>query len=375
VIIKGAKVFTDNFEFVEKDLVIAGGGRSEVIEAAGLYAIPGLVDIHFHGAAGHDFSEASPEDLRVIAEYEGKQGIAAICPATMTYPESVLNRICDTARAYAEAALSEQAAELVGIHMEGPFLSESKSGAQNAAYLQKADAGMVERLQARCGNLIRIIDVAPETEGALAFIRDRKSRDPNTVISLAHTNADYETATEAFRSGATHLTHIFNGMAGIHHRNPGPVIAACEQGAEVELIADGIHVHDAMIRFTFQTFGAERVILVSDSMEATGSPDGLYQLGGRSVTKAGRRAMLTGHPETIAGSATDLFDCMKYAVMQAGVPLEQAVRAATYNPAKAIGVEKEYGYIQPGEKASLILMDEQMNRRAVILRGKIIFRD
>ena len=196
----------------------------------------------------------------------------------------------------------------------------------------------------------------------------------DVVVSVSHTCADYETAQMAFRSGATHLTHTFDAMPDLQHRAPGPIPAALEAGADAELIADGIHVHPAMVRLAFRLFGEERMILISDSMEATGLPDGTYSLGGQDVTKRGRRAVLATDPDTIAGSVTNLFDCMRTAVLDMKVPLETAVRAATENPARSIGIEKDYGAIAPGRYVNVVLMDREMNVRGIVQRGRVLER-
>jgi len=381
VIIRGAMVYTEQFSFQEEDIYIlkdrivtkaeyekANLSEREVIDAAGMLAIPGLVDLHFHGAVGHDFCDATLADLHEIAEYEARQGIVAICPATMTYPEERLNQISDVAAEFVRQNDTD-VAKLVGIHMEGPFISTQKLGAQNPEYVQKPDALMVRRLQKRSGNLFRIVDIAPEVEGAREFIREMRGE---VKLSIAHSAATYEDALWAFENGVSHLTHMYNGMPGINHRQPGPILAALENHAEVELITDGIHIHDAMVRFSFRVFGADRIILIADSMEATGLEDGTYQLGGQKVTKVRNKAVLTEDPQTIAGSVTNLFDCMKTAVLKMSIPMEEAVRAASYNPAKALGIEQDYGFIGEGKKASLILMDKSMNRKIIIVEGKVI---
>ena len=225
--------------------------------------------------------------------------------------------------------------------MEGPFISPKKVGAQNPEYVQGADAAMFRRLQKRANGLIKLVDVAPEEPGNLDFIKECHNE---VRISIAHTCTDYDTAKAAFAAGATHMTHLYNAMPGITHRAPGPIIAAMEHDAEVELITDNVHIHPAVVRFTFNTFGDDHVILIADSMMACGLPDGQYSLGGQAVTVHGRRATLTEQEGTIAGSATCLFDCMKRAVQEMGVPLESAVRAATLNPARSIG----HGPVYPG---------------------------
>jgi N-acetylglucosamine-6-phosphate deacetylase len=228
---------------------------------------------------------------------------------------------------------------------------------------------MFRRLQQRAHGLIKLVDIAPEEEGAQEFIRDCKDE---VRISLAHTCTNYETAKQAFAAGASHMTHLYNAMPAITHRAPGPIIAAWEDGAEVELITDGVHIHPAMVRFTFEIFGAERVILIADSMMACGLPDGQYSLGGQAVTVHGARATLTEQPDVIAGSATCLYDCMKRAVLEMGVPLESAVRAASENPARSLGIEADYGSIAAGRWGNVILADRELNIRHVIRKGEII---
>ena len=374
MIIRNAKVFADGCRFVEKDLMIRDGRSvfgsapelgEEILDAQGAYALPGLVDIHFHGAVGHDFCDADEAGLQAIADFEASKGVLAICPATMTFSEEILNGIMDVAAAHK----NERGADLVGINMEGPYISPNKVGAQNPKYVMTADAGMFRRLQARSGGLIKLVDIAPEVEGNLDFIRECHNE---VRISIAHTCADYDTAKQALAAGATHMTHLYNAMPGITHRDPGPIIAALEEGAEVELITDGVHIHPAMVRFTFNTFGDDHVILIADSMMACGLPDGQYSLGGQAVTVRGPRATLTEHPGTIAGSATCLYDCMRHAVMEMGVPLASAVRAASLNPARSIGVDADYGSLDAGRWGNVILADAQLNIQHVIRKGEVI---
>ena len=374
MIVRNAKVFTDGCRFVEKDLVIRDGrivfgaaprADEEILDAGGAYALPGLVDIHFHGAVGHDFCDADEAGLQAIADFEASKGVLAICPATMTFNEEILNGIMDVAAAHKNG----RGADLVGINMEGPYISPSKVGAQNPKYVMGADAGMFRRLQERSGGLIKLVDVAPEEPGNLDFIR---ACHDEVRISIAHTCADYDTAKAAFAAGASHMTHLYNAMPGITHRAPGPIIAALEEGAEVELITDGIHIHPAMVRFTFNTFGDDHVILIADSMMACGLPDGQYSLGGQAVTVKGALATLTEHPGTIAGSATCLYDCMRHAVLDMGVPLASAVRAATLNPARSIGIDADYGSLEPGRWGNVVLADEQLNIQKVIQKGVVL---
>lgn len=374
MIIRNAKVYTPQHTFSVQDLVIRNGRivphamaepGEQVIDADGLYALPGLVDIHFHGAVGHDFCDADPEGLQAIADFEASKGVLAICPATMTFSEEILNGIMDVAAAHK----NERGADLVGINMEGPYISPKKVGAQNPKYVMAADAGMFHRLNERSGGLIKLVDVAPEEPGNMDFIKECSKE---VCISIAHTCTDYDTAKAAFAAGANHMTHLYNAMPGINHRDPGPIIAALEDGAMVELITDGVHIHPAVVRFTFNTFGDDHVVLIADSMMACGLPDGAYSLGGQAVTVRGPRATLTEHPDTIAGSATCLYDCMRHAVLQMGVPLKSAVRAASENPARCIGIEADYGSLAEGRIGNVILADADLNIRTVIRHGEVL---
>ena len=371
MIIKNALVYTPDHTFVPGDLAIRDGRIAadttpqpgeEVIDAGGLYALPGLLDIHFHGAVGHDFCDGTEEAIQALADFEASKGMLAICPATMTYSEEILNGVMDAAAAHKNG----RGADLVGINMEGPFISPHKLGAQNPAYLHLPDVAMFRRLQKRSGGLIKLVDIAPEEECAFDFISQCKDE---VRISIAHTCTSYDTAIAAFDLGASHMTHLYNAMPGITHREPGPIIAALERKAEVELITDGVHIHPAMVRFTFRTFGDDRVILIADSMMACGLPDGQYSLGGQAVTVKGPRATLTEQPGVIAGSATCLYDCMKRAVLDMGVPLESAVRAASENPARSIGVDADYGSLAAGRYGNVILADKALEIQSVIQKG------
>ena len=371
MIIKNALIYTPRHTF-EKGSILIREGRivpfgtpeegEEVLDAEGLYALPGLVDIHFHGAMGKDFCDGTEEAIQTLADFEASKGVLAICPATMTFSEEILNGVMDAAAAHKNG----KGADLVGINMEGPFISPKKVGAQNPEYVHTADIEMFRRLQKRANGLIKLVDVAPEEPGALDFIRACRDE---VRISIAHTCTDYDTAIAAFEAGATHMTHLYNAMPGITHRAPGPIIAALEKGAEVELITDNVHIHPAMVRFTFRTFGDDHTILIADSMMACGLPDGQYSLGGQAVTVEGRRATLTEQPGTIAGSATCLYDCMKVAVREMNVPLESAVRAASENPARSIGIDADYGSLAAGRYGNVILADADLNIQAVIQKG------
>lgn len=372
MVIKQAKVFDKDGTFCERVLSIERGrivkeneGSGQIIDASGLYAIPGLIDIHFHGCAGKDFCEGTEEAIRTIAEYELSQGIMSICPATMTLPAQEIARICEAAGNYH----SEKGAVLRGINLEGPFISPMKKGAQKEDYILAPDVKLLREWMALGKGLCRLIDIAPETEGAMRFIDAVKD---DIHISVAHTTADYDTAKEAFRRGADHITHLYNAMPGFSHRAPGVIGAGSDQGhVYAELICDGVHVHSSAIRAAFKLYGSNRIILISDSIEATGLEDGQYSLGGQSVTVCGNQARLADG--TLAGSVTNLMDCMRFLVKNADIPLGDAVKCATVNPARSIGIYDEVGSLDEGKAADVLLMNEELKIVHMIHQGKLIY--
>lgn len=369
-VVRGGEVF-DGTGFSARDLALEGGliaadgapGDGEAIDAAGCYVIPGLVDIHFHGSAGGDVSDGDLKGLHRMGAYEASRGVTAMCPATMTLPADVLLRAAEAAAAY-EPAPDE--ADLVGINMEGPYISPGKVGAQNPEHVRNPDVGEFRRLQEAAGGLLKLVDIAPEEPGAEAFI---EALGDEVRISVAHTSTDYDTAARAFAAGARHLTHLYNAMPGMHHRNPGPIPAAAERDdVTAEIIADGVHIHPSMVRLAFNLFGDDRMILVSDTLRAAGMPDGVYDLGGQDVTVDGYEARIDNG--ALAGSVSDLMRCLYVAVHDMGIPLASAVKAATANPARAIRLEGRYGTLAPGAVADVVLLDkETLELRQVILRG------
>ncbi len=369
--IKNVQVYKPDFSFasgkiaIENDHFAAEASPEQEIDGQGLYAIPGLVDIHFHGANGHDFMEGTPEALSCIAKYEASCGVTAICPASMTMGREDILKACANAAAFTPA---EDEASLLGVYMEGPFVSPHKVGAQNPAFVYCPDLEFFNEAQQAAAGLIRIMAIAPEEEGALDLI---KAVHGKVLPSIAHTCATYDIATAAIAAGATHLTHLYNAMPELLHREPGPIGAGADAPwCEAEIICDGIHNHPGAVRAAFRQFGPERMILISDSMMAVGLPNGNYSLGGQAVTVKDRKALLDNG--TIAGSATNLFDCMKIAHLHMGLPLETVVRCATYNPARSIGQLERVGSIEPGKEANLLLVDKDLNLKFVLLRGLVI---
>ncbi len=364
------KLFDPGAGFTDGTLSIDGG--KIVREAAGeahdlrdCYIIPGLTDLHFHGCVGADVSDGDAEGLQKMADYELSRGVTQICPAGMTLEEEQLVKVCKNVAHH--AATAKSGAELVGINLEGPFLSEAKKGAQHGAWLRKPDLPLLKKRCEASNGLVKLVSVAPELEGALEFVEGAKEL---CTVAVAHTTANYDTALAAFKAGAREVTHIYNAMPPFAHRDPG-VIGAAADSAEVkcEIISDGVHIHPAVIRATFRMMGKHRMVLISDTMRAAGLSDGQYTLGGQDVIVKGRLATLVDG--TIAGSATDLMSCMVSAV-SFGVPLASAVTAAAVNPAKVLGIYDRVGSLDIGKDANIAVLNPDLSLRAVIFRGEVV---
>ena len=371
MIIKNVKVYGEDRTFTPGEVIIEDGlfaasasNENEIIDGEDCYAIPGLIDIHFHGCMGYDSCDGTQEALEKIAEYEASVGVTTICPATMTLPVDTLEKILKNAADYK----NESGAKLVGLNMEGPFISPEKKGAQDEHYIVSCDANIYRQFQNAANGLVKFVGIAPErdVEGAVKFIQDVKDE---VTVSLAHTNADYDTAKAAYDAGARHAVHLYNAMPAFSHRAPGVIGAAhdCKE-CMVELICDGVHIHPSVVRATFDMFGADRICMISDSMRATGMPDGRYTLGGLDVDVVGNRATLASNG-ALAGSATNLADCMRVAVKDMHIPLEDVVGCVTINPAKALKLDDRYGSIAPGKIGNLVLLDKDLNLKKVIING------
>ena len=366
MIIKGGKVFQEDGSFLEQAIYINDHrlvdkaeyqDDGEIIDAEGLLVLPGLVDIQSHGAAGEDFSDGNPEGLKKILRYERSCGITSYCPTSMTFPKERLRQIF----ASIKGAQTEEGAKVVGINMEGPFLDPAKKGAHVEKWIAAPDVAFVRELNQDVDGLVRLVTLAPNMDGAEEFIKEMHEE---VCISLGHTAADYDCASRAMKLGAHHVTHLYNAMQPFGHRAPGLIGAAMDDPeCMVEMICDGYHIHPSAIRAAFRMFGPERVILISDSMRAAGMENGTYELGGQEVTVKDRKAVLKDG--TLAGSATNLYGCMCKAV-EFGIPLEQAIMAATANPARSIGIFDRVGSIRIGKQADLLLASENLELKRVI---------
>ncbi len=365
--LENAFVFDLEKGFVQRDVCLTGNTISETdagekYSLPGCYLLPSLTDIHIHGCAGADVCDASVEGLSVMAQYLLSRGIGQFCATSMSLPVDQMKKICTATLAYQQRNCG--GAQLLGLYLEGPFLSAEKAGAHNPLFLHAPDKTLVQQWQAEAEGLIKIVAVSPELPGALDFIRTFQE---NTILTLAHSACTYEQATAAFEAGARQVTHLFNAMGAFSHREPGLVGAAADSSCYAELICDGLHLHPAMVRAAFRLFGAKRVLLISDAMRATGLANGVYPLGEQTVYVKNKRATL--RDGTLAGAATDLMEGMLNAVSY-GISLHDAVTAAAVTPIMALGLYETHGSLCPGKMANITVLGPDLSLRGVLHCGR-----
>lgn len=366
MVIGNAKVYIDG-SFREASVTVEDGkiaaiGAADIpcdIDVQGKYLVPGFVDVHTHGAMNEDFSDGKADGLQKMSRYYAANGVTSFLATTMTLKEETLLPAMQVIGDFQRPA---DGAKCAGIHLEGPFLSYAKRGAQAAENLHAPDAEMFHRLNKASGNKVRLVTVAPEEPGAVDFIREVSKV---CTVSVGHTTADYDTAVAAFNAGATHVTHLFNGMPAFAHRAPGVVGAAYDKGVTAELICDGLHIHPSAIRVAHQLFG-KNLVVISDSLRCAGMPDGAYELGGQPIEMKHGRATLLGS-DTLAGSSSNLLEELKNLV-RFGFALEDAIYAVTAAPAKAARLE-HIGAIAVGRQADLLILTEDLQLQQVFIDG------
>lgn len=354
MIIKNCNIFGEI-----KDIVISDGIIEDIVDNAGdsfdldaqnKQVIPGLIDVHFHGAMGVDTMDG---ELQKLSLYLAKNGTTAFLPTTMTSSKEEILKVTET-------SCNVTGAEILGFHLEGPFIAESRKGAQNSEDIRSAS---IEEFNGYKN--VKMITVAPETEGCMEFIADVAE---NCVVSVGHTDCDYETAVKAIDNGAKCLTHIYNAMPSFLHRAPGPVGAAVDKNIYVQLIAEGMHVAPSMVKSTYRTFGADRVCLISDSIRPAGMEDGEYVCGGLEVVlKDGIARVKDG---AIAGSTATLLDCVRKCV-EFGISFKDAVKMATETPADLLGISNK-GRLQKGYDADIVVLNKDLTVDNVIIKGILI---
>lgn len=349
-VLKNAGNFKDDIVIEDGKIVYIGKCDEPGEDLGGDFVFPGLVDIHFHGCIGHDTMDA--DCLDEIAVFAAKNGTTTWYPTTMTMGFDRIKKAVE-----AERPKSESAANVLGFHLEGPYISPKYKGAQNEKYIKAPNINEIQNL-----NDVKMITIAPELEGSTEFIKRCSA-----VVSVGHTAADYRISAEAMDAGACCLTHTFNAMPPLHHRNPGPIGAAIEKNCYVQVICDGLHIHKSVILALYRIFGAERMILISDAMCATGMPDGDYEFGGLKITVKDKIART--EDGALAGSTSTLFECVKKAV-EFGIPYADAFKMASETPSSLMNINK--GKIEEGFDADIITVNDSMNLTRVFIGGRKI---
>ena len=339
-------VKTENGKIAE----IADNVKSGDIDAGGNRLIPGLIDVHTHGCIGMDTMDA---DFEPMCRFYAEHGTTSFLPTTMTMGYEALERVTSAKTDFAGA-------NILGFHFEGPYISPKHKGAQNENYIKNPSIEDFRRFKN-----VKMITVAPELNGSMEFI---KAVSPECVVSLGHTDCDYETAISAIENGASCLTHTYNAMPPLHHRKPGPIGAAFEKHIYAQLICDGFHISKPVVLATYKMFGADRLTFISDSIRSAGLPDGEYESGGLKVSLKDGAARLSDG--TIAGSSATLLDCVKTAV-KFGIPFDDAVKMASETPANMLGIKK--GRIEKGYDADLLIVDKNIDLKTVIIGGEVFF--
>ena len=335
------------------DIVSENGVISEIgkvpqdgIDCKGKKAFAGLIDIHTHGMGGVDTNDAT---LNKLSYLQAKNGTTSFLPTTTTISRDDIIKVLTS-------ELPKNGANVLGYHLEGPYINKKFIGAQNPDHARNPDINEFKGF-----NNIKMITLAPELEGAIDYIKKT-----DAIVVLGHTSADYETTKNAAKAGAKCLTHTFNAMPPLHHREPAVIGAAFDKGMYVQVISDGIHLHPAIVRILYKLFGTEKMILISDSMRATLMPDGEYDLGGLEMTVKNKIARTKDG--ALAGSTSTLLDCVKCAI-SFGIPEADAFKMASQTPAELLGIKK--GKLCVGYDCDFIVVDNEYNLESVIINGEI----
>ncbi len=336
----------------------------ETIDAHENYVSPGFIDIHIHGSGGKDTMDGAVSDLAVISRTVARNGVTGFLPTTMSMEEEKIRRALDAIR----IAMKEPpaGAKILGAHMEGPFISGKYKGAHSEEHLMKPDATFIRNFL----DIIRIITIAPEEDFEFQFIKSTKAHS-DAVLSIGHTNADYETAMEAIGAGVSSATHIFNAMPPFHHRAPGVIGAILRSDIYFELIADTLHVHPAVFQILLNAKGKDRMILVTDAMRAGSMEAGSWELGGQEVTVDDHSARL--RDGTLAGSILTLNKAVLNILKHTDLEIHEAVALASLNPARLLGADQEKGSIKIGKDADIVIFDDELNVQMTFLGGESIY--
>lgn len=346
--------------------------ETEVIELPETYHIvPGMIDVHIHGAAGADTMDATFNALQTIASVLPEEGTTSFLATTMTQEQNKIEKALENAGLFIEAGQVEGTAETLGIHLEGPFISEKRAGAQPVGAIIKPDLELFKQWQELASGHIKLVTIAPEIEGSLEVISYLQEQ--NIIASIGHSDATYEEVVTGMKAGASHVTHLYNGMRGLHHREPGVVGASLlHDELTTELIADGIHVRPELIALTYKQKGNERVVLVTDAMRAKCLGDGQYDLGGQKVTVQNETATLKDG--TLAGSIIKMSTAVKNMMQFTGCSISDIIQMTSVNPAKKLNVFDRKGSLTPGKDADIVVLDEDLEVVMTFCKGDLAYR-
>jgi len=372
MLLKNAEVLCADFVLRRADVLVENGKIAVVephidgdgIDLSGKLLLPGLINVHTHGADGCDVMTANYDDINRMSMYMAKTGTTAFMPSTSTMLEPDIKSAMANIAAAMERGVD--GACILGAHMEGPYLAAPKRGAHKQEWLRSVNEVDFDGIQQAAKGCVRMVTIAPETDGAMAFIEKNAHE---IVISLGHTGADYDMCKKAFEFGANHVTHMFNAMPSIHHRTLTLIAAAFDSCAMVELIGDGLHVDPVTMRMAYNMFGDERILIVTDSLAQTGMGDGVYEFAGTSIVITNGIARQSDG--TISGGTSNMWQCVNNLVSW-GISMPSAVKMASKNPAVSVGVYDKKGSIGVGKDADLLIADKSLNLLSVMIDGKFI---
>ncbi len=366
---KGSIIFSDRIEKIiikEKDVCQEKGSSLDIIDGGGYYLSPGFIDIHFHGVAGFDTMDASQEALLHIRESLPESGVTSFLPTTISMPIEDLIRSLEAIRiAMRKERTGSTGARILGCHLEGPFINKKYNGAHAEENIILPDLELIKNFI----DIIKIVTLAPELEGAEELISFLRAK--GIICSAGHSGATYEEMLKALRSGISHITHLFNAMPGLHHRDPGIIGTALTTDISIELIADLIHIHPAVLQLVLQAKDLNQIILVTDQMRAGTLEDGEYEFGGQPViVKEGIARLADG---SLAGSRLTLDQAVRNISRISSLPLYKIINMVTYNPARLLGLDDELGWIRAGNRADFVLLDKGLKVKSVFKDGLRIY--
>jgi N-acetylglucosamine-6-phosphate deacetylase len=386
LLLKNAVVYAEG-QLIQNGVILIKDGKIEAIGSPSLdinmneivqeiilpnqyKIIPGFIDLHIHGANGADTMDGTLEALGKIASSLPKEGTTSFLATTITQDQELIDKVLVNTGDYICHSQLEGNAEVLGIHLEGPFINPDKAGAQPIQYIIPPDINLFEKWLESSKQNIVVVTLAPEQVGGMELVQFLKRK--GIIASIGHSDATFTEVNQAIRAGATHITHLFNQMRGLHHREPGVVGAAFLQNElMVELIADGIHVSPEMVKLSYQQITSERLILITDAMRAKSLGEGEYELGGQKVFVKNGEALLSDG--TLAGSVLTMVDAFKNIIKYTGCSIEDAIKMSATNPAKQIGVFDRKGSLKEGKDADLVILDENLEIYMTFCKGKLAY--